>query len=333
MTGNGIGEPKRDGISRLDSEKLIMTSPIESLIFNEHVHIYDCFPGGNPTYIVVGAEVPENLRGEANSLIMEKFKTSEFEQGGFLIESQTGKAAIRLQMSGGEFCGNATRSAAALLIKDFIGGRMLANQANYDLIEKEGNLYRFPVEVSGTEDILYAEVDVSSQEFDVQVEMPVKLAFEAITEHTLKFNEQSIKVKLVDMGGIKHIIVNVEELPFRDDKQFYGSVLDAFRHQLSLNDSPAVGVIWTNLREDETAYIDPLVWVKGTNQYFYESACGSGTIAVSLCELLDKKDRTLTMDIEQPSGYVIFTEVKKDSGGFIGGSIKGKVSIRAELNS
>ena len=79
--------------------------------------IYDCYPGGNPTYIVYDPKIPSFSYALLGKRLMEKYK--HFEQGGFLEPSRTGKAVLRLQMSANEFCGNAARSAAALLIQDY----------------------------------------------------------------------------------------------------------------------------------------------------------------------------------------------------------------------
>lgn len=65
------------------------------------------YPGGNTTAIVEGIPSSQLERRRINDVIMKQYP--KVEQVGFLDRSLP-----RLQMAGGEFCGNATRSAACL---------------------------------------------------------------------------------------------------------------------------------------------------------------------------------------------------------------------------
>lgn len=65
------------------------------------------YPGGNTTAIVEGIPSSQLERKRINDAIMKQFP--KVEQVGFLDRSKP-----LLQMAGGEFCGNATRSAACL---------------------------------------------------------------------------------------------------------------------------------------------------------------------------------------------------------------------------
>lgn len=66
-------------------------------------------PGGNITALVEGIPDRRPLRKKINDEIMKVFP--KVEQVGFLDRS-----IKRLEMAGGEFCGNATRCAAYLLL-------------------------------------------------------------------------------------------------------------------------------------------------------------------------------------------------------------------------
>lgn len=69
-------------------------------------------PGGNTTAIVRGSFPSKERRALAKQIL----KTNRaIEQVGFWMPAKTRKAMARLEMAGGEFCGNATRSLAALL--------------------------------------------------------------------------------------------------------------------------------------------------------------------------------------------------------------------------
>ncbi len=67
------------------------------------------WPGGNTTALV---EIPiaSEDRAQVASTIMKEYP--EIEQVGFLQTDPTGEIDVQLQMMGGEFCGNATRSTA-----------------------------------------------------------------------------------------------------------------------------------------------------------------------------------------------------------------------------
>ena len=72
---------------------------------------YKIDPTGNITAIVE-TSAERNKQSRIAGLIMTADTT--IEQVGFLEKPQ-GEAAVRLQMMGGEFCGNASISAAALM--------------------------------------------------------------------------------------------------------------------------------------------------------------------------------------------------------------------------
>lgn len=80
-----------------------------------------------------------------------------------------------------------------------------------------------------------------------------------------------------------------------------------FIKKYELEESKAVGVIFCE-RENDLLKINPIVWVKSINTTFYETACGSGTIAVAILEAFQKKS-SQSIDIIQPYGMIITAEV------------------------
>lgn len=77
------------------------------------------YPSGNTTAIVI-SDLPSVKREELNGLIGKAWRRKSannqpIEQCGFLTRPLNSKAIGRLEMFGGEFCGNATRSAVWLL--------------------------------------------------------------------------------------------------------------------------------------------------------------------------------------------------------------------------
>ena len=62
-------------------------------------------------------------------------------------------------------------------------------------------------------------------------------------------------------------------------------------------------MVWIE-RKDDSVAIHPVVWVRSIDTFFYESSCGSGTIAA--CAV------TSVSDIIQPTGKIIRAEVDGD---------------------
>lgn len=128
------------------------------------------WPGGNTTALVVGKFPHEQYVSIARKILAEN---KIIEQVGFLEKPENSKAAIRLQMMGGEFCGNATRATA------------------YYWAMKTG-LKSFKMEVSGFPELM--ETKITGEE--VELKLPGAF-FQKI---------ESGKIKIVDLMGIRFII-------------------------------------------------------------------------------------------------------------------------------
>lgn len=124
------------------------------------------WPGGNTT-----ALVEEKFPRSEHVSIARKILAAnkELEQVGFLETPENPEAAVRLQMMGGEFCGNATRTTA------------------YFWAMKTG-LKSFNIEVSGFPELLDAEVDGD----DVELKLPGSFF-------------QKIDKNIIDLMGIRFI--------------------------------------------------------------------------------------------------------------------------------
>lgn len=101
-------------------------------------------------------------------------------------------------------------------------------------------------------------------------------------------------VRIVDLGGIVHILVDEENFPFSKDD--YTSKMKIIKDKLNV-DCDAVGVLWLK-GDDKKVNMKPVIWVKSIDTCYYETSCGSGSIAVGL---------TMQKDVEvvQPSGKEI----------------------------
>ena len=249
-------------------------------------------PSGNPTALVMGLEKDPLERKKINDEIMGLY--DDFvEQVGFV---NTDINNPELMMAGGEFCGNATRSAV-----------------KYYLNDKKGNL---KMKVSGVPEKLNAGMD---EDGNAWVDMPIiKGPYE---ESVKKINEISAIVK---MYGITHVVIESgdinKEYTKEELKKYAYSILE--RQNLLCED--AAGVMFVNRIDDENIEISPVVFVRSINTLFYETACGSGTTAVAIYESAKKREN-IDLNILQPSGNTINVKTDVDDKNIYNVRISGKV--------
>ena len=219
-------------------------------------------PGGNITALVFNNHYEHHEKKIINDIILNKH--SDVEQVGFI-----GRDEFDLQMAGGEFCGNATRCAVKYYIKDSL--------------EKE-----ISIKVSGMKEKLISGINGDNE---IWVDIPIKAA-----ENT-EYNG----IDIVKLDGITHIVFDEKQskkyLKKKELlKEYAKKIIDEFK----IDDS-AVGVLFTE-KDNEVIKLYPIVWVKEIDTLFFETACGSGTVAVSACSTGNK------FNVFQPSGYTILGE-------------------------
>ena len=229
---------------------------------NHHHQFAISAAGGNVTAIRVLKDPLDRVGYERDgTTLLNEFASQGAEQAGFLIP-----ASHHFEMSGGEFCGNATRAAAVIFHK----------------LSGEGSV-RFTV--SGFAREVTATVEsVSQSTFNVQCVFP------GMAAEPRQVTIGAQVATIVDLGGIVHVIVD-GQLP-EDYEQQHRKIMTA----LKLQNRDAVGVIWVR-RSDGRVYIEPVVWVRAIDTFFHETSCGSGSIAVAAS--------TGQQEIVQPSGETI----------------------------
>ncbi len=202
------------------------------------------------------------------------------EQAGFLLKPLRG-AAGRMEMMGGEFCGNASRSFGLLL------GRRNGMKAGE----------RIPVEVSGSKDIL----EVLLEEDGSWVSMPLP---QAITELSLpeecgrdsgissSDGSGLLRFPAVVLEGITHVILEDVE----PSETLAHAVLDKMAKE---TDVDAAGAIF--IKDGE---MTPVVWVRATDSFIWESSCGSGTLASTVWLGRDVADGDFRLELKQPGGIL-----------------------------
>lgn len=88
-------------------------------------------------------------------------------------------------------------------------------------------------------------------------------------------------------------------------------------------DDDAVGVMFVDKIEEDIK-IYPIVWVKEIDTFFFENACGSGTIATTMLEtwLTQKSNK---YHIMQPSGEFLETDITIQNNKITRAILKGKI--------
>ncbi len=205
------------------------------------------------------------------------------EQTAFLVLSEN-----HLEMGGGEFCGNASRSAAVILSE----------------IQKKANV---SFTVSGYVGIVRANTQkLTDNTYDVEC------IFDKLPIHS---NDVTLSngqhASIVDLGGIIHVIIEAQ-FP-QGGSAAYQAAHRSITAELGLGHHSAVGVIWFE-RAEQSVVMHPVVWVKDVDTFFYEQSCGSGTIALA--------KTTGTHSITQPTGQDIEAVITDD-----GVTLRGKMEL------
>lgn len=250
------------------------------------LRFYKASPGGNATILVLDP-VPEEQRAEIAGLLMDAGHL-QAEQVGFLDLAAT---PVRLDMMGGEFCGNACRAAAAVMAREGMG------------LDGNGEELCGELSVSGVRRPVRLRV---LESHECWVEMPLPEGFDG------GMAELAPGMGLVPLPGITHLCVDENIHPFPED---FACAAAALRTRFGL-DAEAVGCIWYG----SSPAIKPVVWVRSTRSTHYETGCGSGSLALALWL---GRGQNLPMDLRvlQPSGSEIGVRVKPGGPAWIFGPV------------
>jgi diaminopimelate epimerase len=251
------------------------------------------YPSGNTTAVVFDRLQGKNLQ-DLNSRIIETWQTQypdqpQIEQCCFITTPADPSAVARVEMFGGEFCGNATRSA----IWAVTGGK-----------NKQGL-----VEVSGTNQLL--RFSVRDGEVTVEIPLPKEALTKAATEGIL-----------VNLDGITHLVVTSAEVQqAKSPRELLNELLTFNRY--NLRNLPSVGVDYYDLLSRKAEFC---VWVNAVDTIFDETACGSGTSAIGIV-LAEEARESIDQQVIQPSGESIITRATYADEKVIASTITGTVSI------
>ena len=243
-------------------------------------------PAGNIT-VIVDSFVPRKQQSRVASELMKRDVTVE--QVGFLEKPDDPCCAVRLQMMGGEFCGNATRAYAMYVAR------------------QRGGLSEVRLRVSGCDHIVTAAVDLARGAARAEMPLPRAVRAAEVKGHA---------GTLVDLAGIAHLVIEgvaPSEDFFRAAEPLFSAIegLDAY------------GVIFL----DRTSHrMTPLVKVVDTGTLIWEGSCGSGTIACAVAESAGLADGLFEQDYFQPAG-VVRASIERRGGAVVSAAIGGPVTL------
>ncbi len=247
-------------------------------------------PGGNDTALVPGLNWTKIEMKLINDRIMNLYKNVE--QVGFIDLKKP-----ELQMAGGEFCGNATRSAAYLALK--------------------GKLGEINIKVSGVNKTLKAGIDLQGNTWS---QMPIY--------EDSKLIKQNKKYSVVPLVGITLVVINRKN-KFINQEIAKKEALIILKKLKLLNSVTASGVMFIYKKKGQLN-IEPVVWVRDIKTFFYETACASGTTAVGIFEAIGTGKNVNSLPVIQPSGSILNVSIRWDKNKFSSAYITGQIEILDE---
>ena len=246
-------------------------------------------PGGNKTALVKDENYTKEQKKMINNQILKE--NPEVEQVGFISQSEN-----NLQMAGGEFCVNATRCAIWEYLK--------------------GKCEQIELTVSGYQGKITGGINAQK---DVYVDLEMNKKVSDILGKDGIFN-------FVKLDGICLAVVSEEDSKsylknLRKDENRAKNELKEIMKTFCSSEN-AVGII---LLEEEKAKIkiNPVIWVKTIDTLYYETACGSGSLATAIYK--NNLETTRNLEILQPSGFRLKIELDVKQGVLQNARISGKV--------
>jgi diaminopimelate epimerase len=245
-------------------------------------------PAGNITVFVLNPPDGKEERARAVKALMAD-PVLKAEQTGFVYPPKDPSGLWRLEMAGGEFCGNASRSFGL-----FVAGQSGLCGTHTVMIKTSGLTEPVPV-----------LVNTETKNAEIVIPGPV-------SQTEISFEGKRFPV--YELEGITHIIAeNIQA----DEKL-------ARRLISSINEhNAALGVMFY---DSAKKIMRPAVWVRETDTMVFESSCGSGSAALGVWAARGIEDGQREFDLAQPGG-TITVRVGKEAGKITRLSISGKVTL------
>ena len=246
-------------------------------------------PAGNVTAIVC-SDVPAAERAHVAAQIL-RLPELGIEQVAFLTAPRSG-GEIRLEMMGGEFCGNALRCAGFY--------QALRSGA-------QGKSCVF-AEISGADGVQPVMADTA--EGTASTVMPLPLSVQPA-------GWVDVQAARVTFAGITHFVIDCAQ---PDETLVQRAIAAA-------PEASAVGAIFLDRAHGS---IKPVVFVRETASCVAENSCASGSVATAVVLTADFADGITEIGIGQPGG-TLEVGVQRTDGAVTGLSIGGAVRLTQTL--
>ncbi|MBE6940104.1 MAG: hypothetical protein E7457_04725 [Ruminococcaceae bacterium] len=234
-------------------------------------------PTRNTTLLVTNP-VPRDLQPRLAARLLQR--EPDAEQVGFV--ERFASFPGRLQMMGGEFCGNASMGFAAWLCQQV----------------PVGETRELTLEISGAPQPVACSVTTLPDCWLGTVQMPLP---ESIQTISFPLEGGQVALPVVCLPGIHHIVVPAQLLT----RQQAEAVIRSWSRQLC---AEAVGIL---LVEESPLHIAPLVYVKPTDTAVWERGCGSGSAAVGAW-LSHRDQADCCVSVRQPGGTIAVTAHRQE---------------------
>ena len=290
---------------KIDIQEIVNSLKEKIYFSNIEYKIYN--PGGNKTGLVENKNYTDYDKKKINEYILNK--NEDVEQVGFISKVN---GMNYLEMAGKEFCINASRCAAYKFLN--------------------GNKGTVNFKVSGATEILTGRIENENTVFvDLKIN---KLSKDFVISDTDVLDEN---IKIVNLDGITQIIINedkskkyISKLKSDEEKtkQELKELIIKIENAISKKDyfisKQAVGIILLENENGKTK-INPVVWVRQTDTLYYETSCGSGSIATGIYKYLETKNKEY--EIKQVSGYSVFVKLDAIDNKINSVEVSGEVAV------
>ena len=247
-------------------------------------------PTGNITALVE-TEVDAASQPAVAAAIMREHH--DVEQVGFVRMPAPGEdsgADVYLRMAGGEFCGNATMSSAALYASE--------NEEHF------GDIASACIKVDGIKKPFSVQLRrEDARTWAAGVQMPPALSIDELRMTAEDYPAAELgTLPVVRMEGIDHVIIEDSSFYYRlkDDRPLAESLIKKICGVLG---SECLGMMFLKGGGEERI-LTPLVYVPGADTMFWENSCASGSVAVGLY-LAYAAGKKVKAALKEPGGTLV----------------------------
>ena len=250
-------------------------------------------PAGNITLLVLDPVAEADRAAVARQLLA--IPDLAAEQVGFILPPSEG-GVLRLAMMGGEFCGNALRSA----------GAWFARQAGLDA---ETSIH---LEISGCGGLHQVITELAHGTAWAEMPLPERIE-ETFSSPATADCPQAV---VVCFPGIAHALLPGCVPDMLPAKRITSWLCRQFQ-------TPAAGALYLDVLLRK---MQPAVYVRATDTLVFERSCASGSAAVAAWLSRSRPDDLCTYDICQPGG-TISAQVRRRNGSIETLSVGGPVAL------